>query len=843
MPISAPHKTSFFQLLKNIFFLSLVLSSCIVPKKYQKDKPFVVKNSIEVKGGNFTKDEKIALKSRLNAQLDDSSKVNVVDKYFIRHVYNKPPVFDTASAAKSAKNMKASMLHLGYYWATVTYQSTIDTVHKQQRVNVKYIVEPGKPTIIDTMSYRLRKPDLQQLTLQNINNSLLEEGKPVTKAAVQGEIGRLVDLYRNNGYYKITSEELKMRGDTSLEALTSISDDPFEQLRLLAEAQKGKDSPKIKLALVLNPPADSSRLKQYFINNVYILPDYRPGDKLNDSSLTERVTKDLHIIRYHYKMIRSAFLSRNIYLKKGDLYRQANFYKTLNSFSRSGVWQSTNIEIIEVKDKDSINKIDLVVQLIPAKQLSFEAGVEASYSATSNTNNVTAANAGNLLGLSGNVSLTNRNLGKEAIRMTNSLRSGVELNVRPDTSATRSIINSNEITLSNSIVFPRFVFPFNALNNKKRFQSPESFINTNLSYVNRINLFKLQSSNIGFGFTWRNRKNAQWVAKPVNIEFTRLYNESAKFNQTLDTNPFLRYSFNTALVAGASLGYTSAVINKKNTNRQHSLKVNVDESGFPLLPFLIQLRKNPDKPSLLLIPLFIPLRKLDVLNKYLRQYLKADVEYSHTRSFKKSSFAFRFFTGVGIASEKDTTLPFFKQYFGGGSNSMRGWPVRGIGRGAQPLAPYGSNNFNDRTGDIQIETNLEYRYDIAQIIPNTLILKGALFIDAGNVWNLRNSKPTGAPDSAQFKFKNLWKETGITAGTGFRLDFNYFVVRFDFGLRFKRPEISGINNGWKVPALSFNDVLKKVFTKGNVVNGVNNEEYRKWRYENFNFTIGINYPF
>jgi outer membrane protein assembly factor BamA len=221
----------------------------------------------------------------------------------------------------------------------------------------------------------------------------------------------------------------------------------------------------------------------------------------------------------------------------------------------------------------------------------------------------------------------------------------------------------------------------------------------------------------------------------------------------------------------------------------------------------------------------------------MRQYLKIDMEYTHSRSKPKSAVVFRVFGGVGIASKKDTTLPFFKQYYGGGSNSMRGWPIRGIGRGSQPLAPYGTNKFNDRTGDLQFETNLEYRYNIAQIIPNTMVLKGALFLDAGNVWNLRNSKPGGGLDSAQFKVKNFWREMGINAGTGFRLDFNYFVVRLDFGFRFKRPELSYVDNGWKIPSLSFNDILPKIFAKGP------NDEYRRWRYENFNFTIGINYPF
>ncbi len=810
-------KTSFFQQIKNIFFISILFASCIVPKNYQKDKPFVTSNTIEVKGGNFNRTERSALKSRLNAQLDDSAKINVVDHYFIRHVYNKPPVFDTAYAAKSAKNMESSMFHLGYYRATASY--IVDTTKKndQVRVQVKYIVDAGKPTLIDTISYFLRKNDLQQLANENSENSLLQKNKPVSKAAVLGEINRLVDLYKNNGYYKFTPEEIKVRGDTTLEALTNISDDPFEQLRLLTEAQQKKDSPQIKLAVVLNPPADSNRLKKYYINNVYILPDYIAGDTLTDTTQTVRVTKDLHIIRYHYKKFRSIFLSRNMALKKGDLYNQTNYFKTLNNFSRAGVWQNVNIEVIEIKDNDSINKIDLVIQLIPSKHLSFEAGIEASYSATSNTNNVTAANAGNLVGLSGNVSVTNRNLGKEGIRMVNAIRTGVELNLRPDSSKKRNIINSNDVSISNSIIFPRFVFPFNSLNNHPRFLSRESFINTNASYVNRINLFNLQSVNLSLGYNFKNRKNAQFVVKPLNIEFTRLFDESPDFKTTLEQFPFLRYSFNTALVAGMGLGYSTTFINRKNANHQHSFKINAEQSGFPL---------------------FIPLRNFGVLTKYLRQFAKFDIEYTHSRARAKSALVFRAFTGIGIASRRDTTLPFFKQYFGGGSNSMRGWPVRGIGRGAQPLAPYGNNKFNDRTGDLQFEANMEYRFDIAQLVSNSIVLKGVLFVDAGNIWNLRNSKPNGGTDSAKFVPKNFFKEIGINAGTGFRFDFNYFVLRFDFGFRFKRPELSYINNGWKIPALSFNDVLPKIFSKGGPT-----EEYRRWRYENFNFTIGINYPF
>jgi hypothetical protein len=832
MPFNSSIKYNFLHQIKTPFFICLFFASCIIPKKYQKGKPFVTKNNIEVKGGNFTKEESATLKQRLNAQLDDSSRIKTVDKYFIRHVIVSPPAYDSNSAAKSARNMETSMLHLGYYKAVATFTADTFKVNNQQRVHVNYIIQVNKPTLIDTLINILRKPDLQKLAIENIDKTLIKEGEPVTKAAVLGELNRLVDVYRNNGYYKFSTEELVMRGDTTVAALTTITDDIFQQLQLLADAQKARDSPTIKLAVVLNPPKDGSKLKQYYINNIYFLPDYKTGDSPGDSGLTARVIGRKHcdtcvidtnfIMYYHKYLFRPRFLVRNMYLRKGDLYNQDNFYKSLNAYSRTGVWQSTNIEVNEVKrdSLDSTHKIDLIVQLIPNKQYGYEAALEASYSASSNTNSVTAANAGNLLGLSGNISFINRNLHKEGIKMTNSLLAGVEFNFRPDSSSKNNLINSNEVSYTNSIIFPRFVFPFASVNRDKRFVSTETFINTKLSYINRINLFNLQSFNIGAGYNGTTRKNHQWIFKPLNFEFARLYNETKEFQQTLLDNPFLRYSFNTALIAGASVGYRFNKVNTKHTNRQHSFKVNLEESGQIWGRFKF-------------------------FEKYMRHYVKADAEYIFSSSHPKSAIVFRAFAGVGIASKKDTTLPFFKQYFGGGANSMRGWPVRGIGRGSQALTPYDSNTFNDRTGDIQLETNIEYRYTIAQIIPNSLVLKGALFADIGNVWNFRNTKPAGGIDSTQFMFKNLYKQMGVAIGTGFRFDFNYFVIRLDFGFRFKRPDIFE-NDGWQIPDINFNNLFRRgemVPDPSNPGQTKNDNRYKKWRYENYNLTIGISYPF
>ncbi|MBS1757760.1 MAG: BamA/TamA family outer membrane protein [Bacteroidetes bacterium] len=818
-----------------VLLLMLIAASCTVVKNAPVNRPYIGKNSIEVKGGNFSKIEKSAVIDRLTTQLDDSATFVTKDIYLFKHKILNPPAFDTSYANISAKNMEASLFHLGYYHANATYKADtgksehtsvllfglpISTKKTGKKVGVHYTVDAGKQTLIDTVSYRLRNPDLQQIALENANASLLNKRNPITKIAVLSEISRLVDTFRNNGYYKFTAAELRVRADTTIAALTTISDDPFEQLQLLAEAQQQRDSPKVKLAVVLNIPDDTTKLNKYTIGDIYLLPDYRPGDNLQDTiNIKQRIiylrdakgnptnTKRF-ILRNHEKLFRTGFLSRNLALKSGDIFRQDDYYNTINNFTNKAVWQSVNIQVAD--RKDSSNKVDLIAELIPSKKFGFEEALELSYSASNNVNNVLA---GNLFGISANLSLVNRNVAKEGIKMTHSFRAGVELNNNRNKNNSNKLINSNELSYSNSIVFPKVlqIFP----EKKRRYVSGQSFINTGFTYNNRLNLFNLQSFNFNLGNSKVSKKGHKYSLRPFNVEFSYLFNESDSFKTIINDNPFLRYSYNTAFIIGTSASYFSSYKNPKHlfsVSKQRDFTANAEESGITwgLLP---------------------------ILNKYKRKYIKLDAEYKYTVTYSKTALAFRLFGGVGIPLGNDSikTLPFFKQYFGGGSNSMRGWPVRGIGRGGERLIPFDPTKytFNDRTGDMRLEGNVEYRYDIARIIPNTLTLRGALFVDAGNIWNIKDLKPAGITDSAQFKLKNLYKQLGVSAGTGFRLDFNYFILRLDLGFRFKRPELSYINDGWKIPSIGFDDVLKKLFSKSQ----------RQWRYENFNFTIGISYPF
>lgn len=790
----------------------LFLSGCTVVQKYHKNVPFIFKNNIALKATDVSKDEKVIINSRLTTQLDDSAKVYKKDKFFIFHYITNPAVFDTNAVIRSAANMRTSLMNLGFYTPDVTY--SFDTVIKkdQQRIIVDYEVVSGKRTLIDTLAYLFEQPELESLALSTKEESFLQPNSPVSKIGIQQETNRLVNLYRNNGYYKFTADEIRVTGDTSIAALTSVSEDPFEQLRLLAEASQKRDKPTIRLGFQLNNQTDSSILKKYFINNIYVLPDYTPGEKYTDSSLNERVFES-YTAKFHKRLFRFSLLRRNLSIKKGNVFRQDDYFKTINDLYKLGVWESPTIDIFEQKDT---NLLDLVVKLIPLKRYGFEGNIEMSYSANNATSNLTTSASGNLLGLSANLSVTDRNLARSSIRMTNAVKVGVEFNtVHRNSNGT--FINSNEVSYSNTLLFPKFIFPIGVFN-KKNLITNQSFINTNVSLINRIDFFNQQIFNIAYGFNWTNNARHLWSLKLFNFDYRRLYNRSASFDSTLKENPFLRYSFNTALVMGSGLSYNLARANPRKPKNITNVKANFEESGL-----LWGILKQGNRNSL----------NGNFFNKYLKEFIKADVEYTYTINHPKSAIAFRAFAGVGVPiSKSDTTLPFFKQYFGGGPNSMRGWPVRGIGLGGQQLAPYQSTRirFNDRTGDIQLEGNVEYRFNVAPLFSNAVQFKMALFTDVGNIWNFKNTRQDGGRDTTQFKFSELYKQLGVSSGVGFRFDFTYFLLRFDVGFRFKRPDVLK-NDGWQIPDVTFRNLFGSSF------------ENRLWRYENFNATIGIDYPF
>jgi len=749
--------------------IMLIAVSCTVPRKYQADKPFVFKTNIEVLG-NIKTSERQDLETRLPNQLDDSLKTRIISFAGIRKTLIKPAVFDTNYANRSVLFMNELLNSLGYYRAQITWDSTLKQTGRQQRVTIDFTVTPGKNLRMDSVGFALTDSSLQALTAAHSDASLLEINQPYSQQIVAAELDRLIEVYKDNGFYKISKEDVYAEVDTVVAGLINPNLDPFEQIRLLNELRQKSENPTIHVVMKQRTKPGSVHLKKYFIRNVSIYPDLNLFEDSVSNPVDSFNINGIHVYSKDRKF-KPSFLAKNSSLLPGNLFRQTDFYNTTNTFSQLGAWQQVNIDI---QPDDSLGVLDITINLYPAKKQSLIIDLEA----TRNSGDVIATS--NLFGVGLNIGLRNRNLARESIQSTTNVRGGVELGTK-----TR-LVQTLQGSVAQTIYFPKFIVPFFKVKGEDRLKSSRTILNFNTSYTDRRDFFTLGSINGSIGYEWAKKKHV-WFYSPFNIELVRLGLRDSLEN-LFDSIPNLRFSFNNGLIIGQNLVYRTVYSSSKN--KLSSVKLTVEESG--LLTGII---KHIDRDA------------------GLYRYIKLDAEYRHLIRFERSAWAFRAYGGVGIPygrqinGNKEPSLPFFKSFFAGGANSMRAWQVRRLGPGSSDtLQQY------DRYGDITLEGNVEYRFNVATI--GGIKIKSALFSDVGNIWN-RSDYNNPKLINTDFKLDRLYQDIAVAAGTSLRFDFDYFLVRFDWAYKIKNPIYSEVNNGW----------------------------FQKLKLGSGQFQLGINYPF
>ena len=777
-----------------------VIPSCTVVKHYPKKTPFIFENTVNIKG-KVDKDKKGELKDALLEQIEDSARVKSNTELpwpkfpFILPgpVIKRPNIFDSVNVLQSTRNMHYLLRNKGYRSNWVTFDSSMKIVKDQYRVRVNYSVNTGNEYRLNNIVFSLSDSNLQRIALENAKDSYLKKGDPMDYSMVNNEINRLINLYQNNGYFKITRDEIFVDADSSYKELIDPSIDQFEYLRRLAEVeQKYKNNPQVDIYIRQHSLNDTTSVVPYRIGNVIIYSDAPSEFFFSDRDTTQTEIDGFRIISFN-NTFRPTFITRFIELKPGELYKQENYSQTLNNFNRLGVW--SNINIIS-RVNDSSQTIDYLLRLTPAKKQYFSVDLEGS--SVLNTNQLLLVGSGKV-GLAVNFRLKNRNIGKSAIQLENALRTGIEFN-------DFTKILSGEIALTNRFIIPWMMTPFSP-NFEKRFKNAKTIVSFDFSYINRFQYFVLKTFNTFFGYEWRTKPEVNWQFKPLNIEYTNVVPDSL-FKAAIADFPLLVYTYNNGLIIG-SYGSYSHIFNPPSAKHINSIRVYAEESG--ILTGLI-LKDLTNKGKAL---------------QDLYRFIRVDVDFRHYIKFKKSLLALRAYAGYGHAFKTESspdviTLPFFKSFFAGGPNSMRGWQIRKLGIGSNiffdtlGLSKGTPGSFNDKYADIQLETNMEYRFNLFRIFG--FWLRGALFTDMGNIWYRSNLSGT-APD-AVFAFNKLYKDLAIASGFGVRMDFTYFILRFDLGYPLKDPRFgpdkdpltgfysprSGgwfVDNHWNKPTLQF----------------------------------------
>lgn len=789
----------------------LTLVSCAPTRHLSEDAYLLRKVNVKLNAEN-TLSEKGTLNEQLNYAILQRPNTYIsgmfpykVWLYNIRHkkysqdstnfqikssIVEKPVVFDAALIPRSKKYMEDFLYNSGYFYAKVNSE----VKYKGRKAYVTYNVQTGSEYIIDLVDYTFADSTLAGLKSTLTSGSLLVKGKPYSNTLVGMERNRLANAIRNQGYYRFGVNGIDFTLDTMDKSYLRDLTNPFETAVNIIALNKQKKKPTLNIKVAVNKTDDSLEFTQYTINKVIVIPDYIDSLDLNQQD--EHVTYRNGIeFRADETYVNNAILDKKIFLRPDSLYAINNYNFTLRQLNDLGIFQFVRIFVLPDRTDSLSNKLNCYILMNKNKKFDIGANVEVS--------------GGDLyaLGTAANLSLSDKNFLKGANELVTTVSYGIELgqNRNLDVPYLQQLYLFSQNTGVNfRFTSPKFLLPVNQ-DRFKQSTLPRTVFMGGINSLNRSQYFTLFTVNASYGYVWRSRNNQSWNIKPVFVNTLNMRNITADFRARMDSVPAIRNSYQETFIEGQGIEYVYNT-EGRSRNKYAYLKLGFEEAG-ALLSGVKSLSSALSAP-------------MDFNHA---QYVKFDFDARQYFRTYNSSFAFRFYGGVGIPYGKATILPYVKQYFVGGAYSIRGWRPRVLGPGSYydlQSQTAATNLFTDQAGDIKLELNAEYRFNLIKLFAGGIHVNGAVFTDMGNIW-LTNEQP--GLSGANFELRNLYSDLALSSGAGLRFDLGgFFVVRFDWAIPLKKPYVLE-NNGWIFKYMQFNDA--------------------GWRKENINFNLAFGYPF
>lgn len=704
-----------------------------------------------------------------------------------------PVLLDTSKVKSSTKNLSNYLFKKGYFNNTVRDSIVLDSVHK--KVYLYYLIQTHSPYHIDTFFVVSEDKKLLKQIRSVADESLIKEGDRLDIDKLDAERTRLIAYLKDRGYYDINKDFFTFKVDSTLR------DNGVKIKMSIAKIQRK------------SPNSDSLYFedhKRYTVNNIFIYTDY---DGTEDISKYDTSHYKEHVFLYHKRpSMRPSNLVQHIYINHGYYYRAKEVESTYKKITSLGLFKSTNI-IFKQNLADPENPmLDCYIKLKPLKRQKY--GYE-----------IKGTNRSGNLGISGEISYGNKNLfrGAEALKIT--LQGGLEvqqlLSNQGETTVGEGVgigefkplstFNTIEFGPEISLTIPKFLIPFNVFKFSKN-ASPKTVFKASLNFQQRPDFTRgIQEASLGY--EWLHGTHFSHYFSPLTLSAVKI-NPSDEFKQRLNTikDPYLKYSYTDHILIGSNY---QLIFDKQlsNARKDHMyIKWNVEQSGN--LTRMIFSLTNIEKDSS---------ESYEILGIRFAQFVKTSVDFRYKINFNKSSqLVYRTAAGIGVPlANFNEALPFEKSFYVGGSNGLRAFRARSIGPGGF----YDTLIAFDKTGDIILEGNIEYRFDLLKI------LKGAIFYDIGNIWLI---KPNPGKPKAEISNK-FYTQFAMGAGVGLRIDLDFFIFRFDFAYPLRQPSLplgerwffepKTITNGWIKGFADRNEIAFSPFKSKMIIN------------------IGIGYPF
>jgi len=633
-------------------------------------------------------------------------------------------VYDSSLARITREQMENYLHTKGYFNGSVDHEVEIDG----QQLTSIYTINEEQPYIIDTVTYRTQDSAIHRLLKENYEERLIEEGQVYDQEKLSQERERIETLLKNYGFFDFSRQYVEYRVDSTV------------------------NDKEVAISTVIREPAKRGYHKQFVIDSIIFVTDADIQDSRFSAQRRSRLYNDV-IYRYYEYRYNKKILSRRIFIHPDSLYSLEKTLQTQRQLSNLDVFKFININY------DTTGN-------------SFVARIFASPLKKYQTSNEVGLNVSQ--GLPGpfvNSSLKVRNVFGGLEIMELSARAGIEGVPPPAGAEGEGAYRSVEAGGNLSLSFPQFIFPLpNDWKSELGALNPRTRLQTGYNYTDRREYIRT-NFNTSLSYNWQKEQFVSYTLTPIDINLIDSRNLSPRFdsllNQQEELGIPLRRTFEPSFVSSISFLTTFNFGQYGDYTGEESssfLKL-FAESGGTIFNFI--------DPEI-------------VTNQGLEyfKFLKASADFRQNYPISRStSFAYRINVGVAVpyGDTAANVLPYEKYFFAGGSNSIRAWRPRRLGPGG--AAPdsvdtdgYFVYNF-EQPGEVLLEASVELRQNLFGFV------NGGFFIDAGNVWRLyETSQP-----AADFDLNTFYTQIAVGSGIGLRFDFNFLILRFDYGVKVYDP--------------------------------------------------------
>lgn len=650
---------------------------------------------------------------------------------WLRKIGQEPAIYDPDLTEQSARQLKLAMINRGYNDVEVE----VDTVSRGKKMDVTYRLKPGQAHRVGSFSTLYTDPVVREVIMTDSLKFPIAPGDNLDRNNLDNIRAVITEEMRERGYLSFTKEYISFTADT----LGGVKD--------------------VDLVMTVKDPG-----LRYRFRNVYIVTDFQPGDDATQMHFAANDTLTYDGLRILYgpdRFLRPSVLAEQCYIRPGELYSTSAMDRTYENFNRLAILRYVNIVTTPAGEEDGEEALDVYILLSRTKKQGITFELEGT-------------NSEGDLGVGGGVIWTNRNFfhGGEILNVKfrgayESLSGNLE-----------GLINDRytELAAEVGITFPKMEAPFLTSSFKRRNRATTEFALT-FMWQERPEYTRVIAG-AAWRFKWADRNNlTRRTYDLIDLNVVSLPRSTVDFiNNIAPNNPLLRYSYEDHFIMRT--GYTWYHTNRRPASTTDGLfrlprQVNtytwhasIETAGNLLYAIskIVGQKKSDGAYKIFSIPY--------------AQYVKGEIDYTINHAVTtRNSISFHASAGIGYPYGNATMIPFEKRFYAGGANSVRGWSVRTLGPGS-----YDSRNsvtdFINQCGDISLMLSLEYRNKLFWVF------EGAVFIDAGNIWTIKDypNQPGGL-----FRFNSFYKEIAAAYGVGLRMDFTYFLLRFDLGFKAHNP--------------------------------------------------------